>query len=118
MLKSTLQRGNNMHESHAWRVLRALLTSSDATLFVAGSRGETVEGDGGGKNFLTTSSPFDWKPMKGDRLKVGSALFIVRGLTQAGNYICFRCNDGLTMLLEESIVSAGIRNGDITVVRD
>jgi len=118
MLKSTLQRGNNMHELHNEFDNIRPISSSDAPQFVAGSRGETVEGDGGGKNFLTTSSPFDWKPMKGDRLKVGSALFIVRGLTQAGNYICFRCNDGLTMLLEESIVSAGIRNGDITVVRD
>ena len=76
---------------------------------------EKQEGDG---NFNTCASPFDWKPMKGDRLKVGTALFIVRGLTPEGNYICFRCNDRLTMLLEDSTVSAGIRNGDITVVRD
>ena len=118
MLKSTLQRGNNMHELQDKKCHRGPITSSDATLFVAGSRGEAVEEDGGGKNFLTTRSPFDWKPMKGDRLKVGSALFIVRGLTPEGNYICFRCNDKLTMLLEESTVSIGIRNGDITVLRD
>ena len=82
-----------------------------------GSFGNTQEETPAGA--IVFRNPFDWKPTKGDRLKLkDGTLFIIRGVTPAGNYVTLRVNDRHPMFLDQVVVEGGIKSGDIEVLRD
>ena len=94
------------------------ITSSDSPQFVAGSRGETVEGGGTEKNFTTSSSPFEHELGRGDRLVGRNVVMLVRGGTPGGGLIVKRVNDGLHMRLDWNNVQSMLNCGDLKLVRD
>jgi hypothetical protein len=94
------------------------ITSSDSPQFVAGSRGETVEGGGGEKNFTTDSSPFEHQLGRGDRLVGRNVVMLVRGGTPGGGLIVKRVNDGIHIRLDWNNVQNMLNCGDLKLVRD